>query len=300
MNTNTLQIYLAYCCYLLITMFSSVTAFAQEPSALISAQELQAVMNQQIVKIIDVRNLTDYSKEHIPTALQIARADYNAPPPAIIHTLPSKQQFEAALSRMGITPKDHLVLYDNNRGMDAARLWWLLAVFGHTNVSLLDGGITGWKSEGYQVATGVEQISPSHYMAQPENKKLIGTVEDCLTPHGNTVLVDTRSNDEFKGITVLKGSGSGGHIPGAINLDWLDLIDKSTKKSIPINEIKKMFAAKGITPNSALVIYCQSGVRAAYVAFIASQVLHYPSVKVYDGSWHEWSNISSLPVASDY
>lgn len=266
-----------------------------DPGALISAEELSRIMDRDDVKVVDFRGLAAFVSGHIPGAVHIDRselADASAPYPAI---RASAAQTAEVLGSKGIRPSDTVVVYDDN-GLWAARIWWLLDMYGHEDVRLLDGGLDRWKALGYDTRIIGSRTNAVTYQFPSAGRETMSTIEDVLAAIDNdTIILDVRSRGEFTGETVRQGSGQGGRVPTAVWVEWNEALNEDgTFKTAA--ELRRIYRAVGITGDAPVITYCQGGVRCAHSVFVLDALLGYDDISNYDGSWVEWSNEPGLPV----
>ncbi len=168
----------------------------------------------------------------------------------------------------------------------------------------MNGGRAKWEAEQRPYTKDVPSVPPTDYHAQEPNLAIRAfrrQVEDQLE-RGNAALVDVRSNDEYTGKLLhmvnypQEGAQRGGHIPGAHNIPWATAANADgTFKSA--DELRAIYAGRGITPEREVIAYCRIGERSAHTWFVLTQLLGYPSVRNYDGSWTEWGNLVNAPIA---
>ncbi|AMO55344.1 sulfurtransferase [Endozoicomonas montiporae] len=267
---------------------------------LISAAELnQWLQSDQDVLVLDVRKSLFYFLGHIPGARNIWRPDYEADASEYPYKgmRASQQKMASLLGKLGATSSSKIVLYDDSNGLDAARVWWILKLYGHDQVYLLNGGLRAWKQARFSTS-----IKPA-FMPSKAQFEFKGTrhpeylaelKQIRQLPQQNTVLLDVRSADEFNGITRLQGAFGKGRIPDSVWLEYSNSINASG--FVAVNELQQLFSDHGITPEKEIIVYCQSGVRSAHTHFVLTELLKYPNVKNYDGSWVEWSWYRQLAV----
>ena len=196
-------------------------------------------------------------------------------------------------SLRGVTPERPVVVYEDTSGVRAARAFWLLEYLGHPNARLLDGGFALWQALDLPISSDPVVPKPSswHGTAHPDLVATWQQVRDRLDDDG-TVIVDTRSRDEYYGTLVR--ARRGGAIPGAVHLDWEhNLTPDGHFKAMDV--LRARYAAAGVTPDKTVVTYCQGGYRAAH-AYVARRLLGYPDVRNYTGSWKEWGDREDLPI----
>jgi thiosulfate/3-mercaptopyruvate sulfurtransferase len=257
---------------------------------LISTSDLKGIQNSSDLLLIDTRSYKEYSKGHIPGAVNLDLFSFHW-----IDT--SKEGLEAfnvqtqkILSFIGVTNEKKVVFYDEVSGMLAARGVWLLMYFSHPQVMMLDGGIKKWKNEDLQLETKPNQNIPSKFSGKI-NSELIAGYEFINANLDNLKIIDTRSKEEFDGSLIR--AARGGHIPNSINIDWNQNIsdDGIMKKD---DELSKLY---NMSKDAPVVTYCQGAYRAANT-FIALKKIGFKNVKVYLGSWGEWGNRLDLSVAN--
>ncbi len=196
-------------------------------------------------------------------------------------------------SLRGVTPDRPVVLYEEQSGIKAARVFWFLEYLGHPNVRVLDGGLPAWTRAGLPVTTAVTTPTPSSWHGDPDSSRL-ATWEQVLErlDQAGTAIVDTRSPGEHTGAVVR--AKRGGAIPGAVNLEWTNnLTPEGMFKSE--TELRAMYSAIGVTPDREVVTYCQGGYRAAHT-YLALRILGFSRIRNYTGSWKEWGDREDLPV----
>jgi len=278
------------------------TRFLIEPGQL-----WRSVANGNSVVIIDVRKPQDFAQGHLPEARSIWRPDIQD-----LEGYPyggmsiSQAQAEALLSALGVTPLDKVILYDAKGDVDAARLWWILCRYGHHNVALLHGGLTAWEADGFAISQAVAEFPTTQYSfcGSQAAFHLVATQEDVEAAMGNPefIILDTRTADEFSGAIQKKGAFRPGRIPGSLHIDYYENLDTTANGNMRFKsyeELQALYAAAGVTPDKKIIAYCHSGVRSAHTTFVLTQLLGYPYVANYDGSWTEWSYFNELPSETD-
>ena len=255
---------------------------------LISAAELKKEIQNKNLILIDARSFKEYSQGHIPGAVNLDLFAYHW-----FDTTPQgmqvfNEQTKKILSFAGVTLQNKVVFYDDVSGMLAARGVWMLMYFSHKNVFMLDGGIKKWQADGFEIQTKTNGFTPASFDGTP-NPQIIADYDYVKKNIGKEIIIDARSKEEFTGETI-RGARRG-HIPGAINVDYLFNIseDGTIKNDSKLAELYK------IPKDSQIITYCQGAYRAAN-SFLALKKLGFQNVKVYLGSWGEWSNRTELPV----
>ena len=257
--------------------------------------------NMKSVKIIDVSK-KEYAEGHIPGAVQIKWGS-EVFGPETDHMVLGLSEIERVIGKMGVTPDDHVVLYD---GFDkphahyVTRVYWTLKYWNFTKVSIMNGGIIHWKKEGRPVTS--EATKPSRTNAEvnfPPNTKIRAMyspniIEALAT--GKSLILDARHMSFFNGEKYsLNKWVRSGHITGAKNVFTLDTIkDDNTYKLAA--EIKALYEKAGVTADKSIITYCDTGVLATHAWFVLHELLGYKNVKVYDGSMREYANMFDTPM----
>jgi len=196
-------------------------------------------------------------------------------------------------SLRGVTPERPVVVYEEISGMRAARAWWFLEYLGHPHARILDGGSNAWTRAGLPMTQTAAAPVPSTWHGTPDNTKLATWQQVLATLSApKAAIIDTRSDDEYFGRVAR--AARGGAIPGAIHLEWTQNLTPDGRYKSPA-ELKAMYTALGVTPDRDVTTYCQGGYRAAHT-FLALQLLGYPHLRNYTGSWKEWGDRLDLPV----
>jgi thiosulfate/3-mercaptopyruvate sulfurtransferase len=195
------------------------------------------------------------------------------------------------------------VLYGDNNNWFAAFGYWLFKLYGHDDVRLMNGGRKKWLDESRAITTEVLGHPETEYHAMEDDtslRALRDEVRAALTGMG-TVLVDVRSPAEFSGQLLApenlpqEGAQRGGHIPGAQNIPWATAVaEDGTFKSA--DELRRIYGGKGITPEKPVIAYCRIGERSAHTWVVLHELLGYPNVRNYDGSWTEWGSLVGAPI----
>lgn len=211
------------------------------------------------------------------------------------HPLPSIDAFAATSGQLGISSGTQVVAYDQDSGMYASRLWWMLKYLGHDAAAVLDGGWAKWLREGRPTRTGEEHRSPGTFVPAPRPRMRVGV--DEVVPHlsdSDTLLVDARAPERYEGRTEPIDRVPG-HIPGAVNHHYKsNAADDST--FLPPQVLRDNFTRllAGRDPSQA-VMYCGSGVTACH-NLLAMAHAGLPGARLYPGSWSEWSADPARPV----
>lgn len=239
----------------------------------------------------------EYSEGHVPGAVfydQDAIADRSSPLP---HTLPSPEIFAEAAGRLGIAETDTIVVYDGVGFFSAPRVWWLFRLFGATNVYVMDGGLARWKAEGRPLTADLSEPRPAVFTPRLDAARVTDLAEmKSLVAAGTTQIADARGAARFTAEEAEPRPGlRSGHMPGAKNLPSSLFSDNGNFKSL--DDLRNLFAEKGIDLARPVVTTCGSGVTAAIIT-LALESLGHTDNTLYDGSWTEWGSQPDTPVVT--
>lgn len=230
----------------------------------------------------------------IPGSIHLEPSSIIRTAPPIGGLLPDEATFSKVLQRIGYTPEKQLVIYDDEGGGWAGRFIYTLDAFGIHNHSFLNGGLLAWLDAGKPTAAPITP-QPSNYMARYDGNNTVDA--NTLMPRLNQddlALLDARSPEEYAGTTLY--SARGGHIPGAVNLNWTDCMDhQRSKRLLPLTQLRQTLEAKGITPDKEVVVYCQTHHRSS-LSYVMLKALGYERIKGYHGAWSEWGNREDTPI----
>ena len=265
------------------------------PEQLVETDWVAAHAGDANVRIVDMRQ-GSYSAGHVPGAVYVspvAIRDATSPPTF----LPTPAAFEAMMARLGISDSTRVVVYDERGGIYAARLWWILNYFGHSNVALMNGGWIKWTAENRSTVTDTPSPASARFTVRPQSKWLAtaSDVAGAIDKPG-VKIIDARTAAEIEGKD-LRSIKRGGFVPSSIPVYWEDLLDPQKKTFRPAEELKKIYEDRGIVPAQEVIAYCQVGMRAS-VDLFALHLLGYDKLRNYYGAWEEWGNRDDLPLAT--
>jgi thiosulfate/3-mercaptopyruvate sulfurtransferase len=272
------------------------------PEVLVDADWVEAHLHDPNVRLIEVDvDTSAYEQGHIPGAVGFNWK--NELQDQVIRAPLSQAQLEDLLSRAGVSNDTTIVLYGDNNNWFAAWALWILKYYGHQDVRLLDGGRVKWLADKRELTTEVPNYPRTSYHAQAPEKNIRALRDQILAQLGQQgfALVDVRSPAEYSGELLApanlpqEGAQRGGHIPGAANIPWSQAVrEDGTFK--PADELRALYASKGVTPDKDVVAYCRIGERSSHTWYVLNYLLGYPYVRNYDGSWTEWGSLIGAPI----
>jgi thiosulfate/3-mercaptopyruvate sulfurtransferase len=251
------------------------------------------------VAVVDVRDAWEYDGiGHVPGAVNVPFDSFRSEK-GDVGMLPGADRWADLLGSVGVSATDHreradgssnegsesdgvsaddtIVAYDDHHGVFAARFLVTALLYGHRDLHLLDGDYSAWTRE-HPVSTDAPDREPTTYeVREPEHSPLISMAEVEAAIDADAVLVDTRSPEEF----------ADGHIPGAVNLDWVELVDDETRGLKPRDELESVLAEHGVTRDRRVVLYCNTARRISHT-YVVLRWLGYENVEFYEGSLTEW------------
>ena len=276
------------------------------PEALVDTEWLAAHLADPHVRVLDSSykqpGITptaraDYDAGHIPGAVFFDIDDVAQPGTSLPHMIPSPELFARKMEQLGIGDDDRVIVYDSAGLSSAGRAWWMLRLFGHHNVALLDGGLPKWKAEGRPLETAVPNPPRRRFSARfdpalvRDKQALLGN----LSARREQVL-DARAAGRFEGnVEETRPGLRRGHIPGSRNLPYDRVTDPQTRRLRDAKELSELFRDAGVALDRPIVTSCGSGVTACALAF-ALHLIGHPGAAVYDGSWSEWGLPGDTPV----
>ncbi len=278
-----------------------------EQQILISVDEMEPLVGQAGVAIVDTRfDLADpaagrrsYEEGHVPGSVFLdLDKDLAAPvgPQTGRHPLPDVSVISATLGRLGIGNDTNVIVYDGGSGAIAARAWWVLRWLGHERTRLLDGGIKAWLAAGGALESGTSTPQETRFFGNPRTELVLTTDELAadVTGIADRRLLDARDAARFRG-EMEPIDPVAGHVPGAINLPFADLVTPEGRWRAPSERRARLRDALGYELDGTWAVMCGSGVTACHVA-IAGLEAGYREPLVYVGSWSEWIRDPGRPI----
>jgi thiosulfate/3-mercaptopyruvate sulfurtransferase len=262
---------------------------------LIGTEELAALLDTPSVRIIDATE--DESGARIPGAVTLYHLSLTRLEERKKSGYPvSPEEAEKIFGGAGIDADTLVVVYDRGDGPLASAFWFALNFYGHEKVKVLNGGIRKWVKEGRPVTQDPPAVEKKKFVARP-NPDLIAPLAWMKRKIRDRDLriLDARSFKEYIGEEILPGASRGGHIPGAIHLEWTKVSGREETFK-PAGELRRILEQRGITKDKEIVTYCHTGIGRSTDLLLALKLLGYEKVRLYAGSWEEWSSDPRLPV----
>jgi thiosulfate/3-mercaptopyruvate sulfurtransferase len=285
----------------LIVLFAT-PAFAQR-GQLIGTEALAALVERGDVALVDVRQAwTSYLQGHLPGAVWLHVETLRAGAAGLPFQLLSADLYARLFDRLGLSARRPVVVYSagDQLDVDATFAAWILESMGARDVRVLDGGYAKWVLEGRPVSSRFSRrATPAGgWVTGTAFRPPVASLEDVrrAVNGSGALLVDARPVEQFTGAAGAQPRR--GHIPGAINHPWKD--DLETRDLALVwkdrEALRAGYAAQGITPDRDIILYCNTGTEASHLFFALRNLLGYPRVRIYLGSWTEWAERDDLPV----
>jgi len=284
----------------------SLTEQHAPSSVLVSTQWVGSRLAEPSIAVVEVGTdlASTYDRGHVPGA--VGWGLHTDLEDQVRRDVPGAVHMEALLGQSGIGNDTTIVLYGDGNNRSATWAFWLLKYYRHGDVRLMDGGRDKWMVEGRALSAVVPVPEPTRYRVGAPDRSLRAMrdyiVANLRNPSVKTL--DTRTREEYAGLlTSAPGTPQPdiyrkGRIPGAVHVPWDDAAAEDGAFR-PIEELREMYAAQGLDPGQEVISYCRLGVRASYSWFILKNLLGYPRVRNYDGSWTEWGNSTGVPIETD-
>jgi thiosulfate/3-mercaptopyruvate sulfurtransferase len=257
-----------------------IAANAQD---IISAAELDKIYKNANVVVVSAGTAAEYNKSHITGSIHIAYTAFDKTD-KIKGLLMTPAQIAKILGDNGVSEKNTIVVYDEFDGRYAGRIYSLLKYLGAKDVKVLGGNFDAWKKARRPVTRNVTQVKKTTFTPSVNNSFMATINEaDAASGKSGVILLDTRAPGEFQG----REEGSKGYIPGAINMEYKELLDASGNLKSKA-ELQKVYNAKGATKDKEIILYCSTGVRTGLHYLALTSILGYNRVKIYDGGYNEY------------
>ena len=271
-------------------------------AALVSTDWVAEHLDDPKVRLIEVDvDTTAYDQGHIPRAVGFNWTSQLTD--QVRRDIVPREQWEQLLSQAGVSQDTQIVFYGDNNNWFAAYAYWIAKMYGHQDVALMNGGRRKWELEGRPLTTEPPRVTPTSYQAKdldPIYRAYLNDVMPYVGAPAGRALVDVRSPAEYNGEIIAppglpETAQRCGHIPGAQNIPWGQAVNEDGTFKSP-EELRQLYSSRGVTPDKEVVAYCRIGERSSHTWFVLQDLLGYPNVKNYDGSWTERGSVVGVPI----
>ncbi len=265
------------------------------PNFVVRVNEVRAALQDPSVRVVDLRPTAHGADGYIPGSIHLDYGRLIRRCGPVEGLMPAPEEVAGLLSSLGIEPWHRVVAYDDETGVEAARLLWTLAVVGHGQYALLDGGFSAWEAAGFEKEQTPEIPERTDYPVSPYNEAMADKADVlAMLGRSDVSIVDTRSEAEFAGDDVR--AQRGGRIPGAVHFNWMSAVDlMGSGELLPKEVLMGKLAELGVRLDNEVITYCQSNRRCAHT-FVVLKWLGFNRVRSYAGSWSEWGNLDDTPI----
>jgi thiosulfate/3-mercaptopyruvate sulfurtransferase len=269
------------------------------PAALVSTQWVVEHLKDPNVRLLEVDvDTSSYAQGHVEGAVGINWTTQLGDP--VRRDIPSKADWAKLLSEAGIGNDTRIIFYGDNNNWFAAFAYWVSKIYGHQNAALMNGGRKKWEAEGRPYTTDVPSHAAASYSAKDPDLSLRAFLKEVLDRPAGGALVDVRSPAEFNGEVIAppgmtETAQRAGHVPGAANIPWAQAANEDGTFKSP-DELRQLYGNKGITADKDVIAYCRIGERSSFSWFVLKELLGFPKVKNYDGSWTEYGSVVGVPI----
>ncbi|GJL81785.1 MAG: sulfurtransferase [marine bacterium B5-7] len=264
----------------------------------VEPDEIETLLGQPNVIFVDLCKPEVFAQLHVPGAIHLEYGQLLGGVKPAVGLLPELDQLNQLTASLGINQHSHVIAYDDEGSGRAARLAWTLHVMGFNRIQVINGGIHSWANEGHPVNAEPTAVqTPETFVIDAIEGSALAVVDyvhDRLND-GDVQLFDSRTPEEYSGSKAF--ALRGGHIPGAINLNWLDTLDSDRNMRLkPADELESILDQRGFSRNKEVITYCQTHHRSSH-SYLMLKHLGFTRVRGYAGAWSQWGNDPSLPVA---
>ncbi|WP_298885981.1 sulfurtransferase [uncultured Serinicoccus sp.] len=277
-----------------------IEAYAHPERLVTTAWLAEHLDDEDVVVLESDEDVLLYDTGHVPGARKLDwHTDLNDP---LTRDYVDGERFAQVMSERGIARDTTVVIYGDKSNWWAAYALWVMTLFGHEDVRLLDGGRAKWVEEGRELTTDVPEVTPADYPVVDRDDSAVRAFKADVLDHLGSPLVDVRSPGEYSGELLhmpdypQEGAMRGGHIPGAASVPWARAANEDgTFRSR--EELEALYLEEqGLSASDDVVAYCRIGERSSHTWFVLTHLLGFEKVRNYDGSWTEWGNSVGVPV----
>lgn len=276
---------------IVLTASSAAEREYPAPQLLVEVGELAKLAKNPQLVVLDARTEESYRAGHLPGAVWV---DHEAWSKAF-EDGGNAEAWSKRIGGLGVDNESTVVVYDDLMNKNAARIWWILRYYGHDDARLLNGGWAAWSDAKGQVSQQAVEVEPARFMVKEQPQRLSSTADVLAAlKQGDLQILDARSFGEHCGTDKLKNA-RGGAIPGAKHLEWSDLLDAQSHRFKTPAELRTLFQEAGVDLKQPTATHCQSGGRAAVMAF-GLELMGAKQVRNYYRGWSAWGNSEETPV----
>ena len=260
----------------------------------VSLIEATDLAEERDLLLVQVTSHEVFLQARLPGAVLVTPQELVCGIPPATGKLPDREQLVTLLNRIGYTPQSNVVVYDDEGGGWAGRFGWTLDCIGHRSWRYLNGGLHAWVGAGLELASGqADPVTPTDNSEINIDRSPIAEIPDVLAAIGDQseAILDVRSNEEYMGLR--QASARLGHIPTAVNFDWLLMKDPNNQQRL-LPDLKEKLAAIGVDGRKPIITHCQTHHRSG-LSYMVGRLFDYP-IRAYHGSWSEWGNREDTPI----
>ncbi|NKC00242.1 MAG: sulfurtransferase [Pseudomonadales bacterium] len=276
----------------------SGTSSTQNPGQVTTVDpiELSEILQTQSILLVQVTSAEVFAQAHIPGAVLVTPAELVSGIPPATGKLPDRDRLVSLFDRIGYSTDKDIIVYDDEGGGWAGRFGWTLDCIGHRDWRYLDGGLHAWAASELELAAGGEQtVAPTDNSSLEIDQKPIAEIPDVLAAieDGSGVVLDVRSKEEHIGLK--QASARVGHIPTAVNYDWLLMKDPQNHQILMPN-LQSTLTGIGVDGSKPIITHCQTHHRSG-LSYMVGRIFGY-DIRAYHGSWSEWGNREDTPITN--
>jgi thiosulfate/3-mercaptopyruvate sulfurtransferase len=272
------------------------------PEAVVETEWVAEHLHNPEIRIVESdEDYLLYETGHIPGAVKVDWFTTLQHP--IRREFITKEDFEELCSKLGISNNTTVIFYGDKSNWFATYALWLFRYYGHENAKIMNGGRNKWILENRPLTKEVPTVQRKSYQAKDPDRSVRAFREDVFRHlDSKQPLVDVRSPKEYTGELLhmpnypQEGATRGGHIPGAVSIPWSQATNEADSTFKTAGELRQLYEQRGITGDKEIIAYCRIGERSSHTWFVLTQLLGYPNVRNYDGSWTEWGNLVGAPI----
>ncbi len=270
---------------------------SQHPIPLIvEPEELESLTQNSELLLVAVCSAQVFNTHHIPNSVLIEPAELVSGEKPATGKIPDAERLARLFSRIGLTENTHVIAYDDEGGGWAGRLIWTLDVICHKHSYYLNGGLVAWIKGGFPLSQNTPEPQPGQYQVDIDRQQIVSLAEVTeQIENPQSIIWDARAAQEYVGEKVT--AQRNGHIPGAVNLDWLDLMDRENDLRLkPLEDIRRQLQSLGIDSNKEVITHCHTHHRSG-LTYLVGKALGL-NIRAYDGSWSEWGNHPGTSIST--